>query len=390
MTDAAHKEGAVVGRVGANAAARAWLDDGRRVAAAVLVEAIGSSPLDPGAVMVVDDAGNIEGSVTGGCVEGALFGEARSVLAGAGPRLITYGISDDDAVGVGLTCGGTVRVFVHELAPAREPFAAAIDAAHEGRPAALATLLDGPHAGAKLAVVDGEPVGSFGVTDLLDRSVSRDARGLIDHGLSVIRGYGADGSVIGADLRVYIQAFATPPEMVIFGAVDFASALARFANDLGYHVTIVDARAPFLRSPRFSAVADTEVDWPDRHLAGRQLGARDAVLVFTHDPKFDEPALVAALASGAGYVGALGSRRTHADRVERLRAAGVADSEIDRIAAPCGLDIGARTPEETAVSVLAEIISRRTARSAQPLAGTTGSIRGTDSAGAAALSTGGQ
>jgi xanthine dehydrogenase accessory factor len=162
--------------------------------------------------------------------------------------------------------------------------------------------------------------------------------------------------------------------MVIFGAIDFAAATAALARDVGYRVTIVDAREPFLRSARFSDMAEVVVDWPDRYLASRALGPRDVVLVFTHDPKFDQPALVSALASGAGYVGALGSRRTQRDREDRLREAGVDQSEIDRIAAPCGLDIGARTPSETAVSILAEVIARQNARSGEALVDSEGPI----------------
>jgi xanthine dehydrogenase accessory factor len=162
--------------------------------------------------------------------------------------------------------------------------------------------------------------------------------------------------------------------MVIFGAIDFSVAVAKAAGDLGYRVTICDARAPFIESARFKQVADTAVDWPDRHLAGRKLGPRDVVLVFTHDPKFDEPALIAALNTGAGYIGALGSRRTHRERVERLRERGVEEAQIERISAPCGLDIGARTPAETAISILAEVIAKRSGRAAEPLTETSGSI----------------
>ena len=348
-----------------------WVKDGRRFVLVTLIETVGSAPMDPGAVMLVDAEGNIEGNVTGGCVEGALVEEAAQVLAGGPPAVRTYGISDDEAAGVGLMCGGTVRVFLAE--PAGEARAAldhALAAVVEGRPAAVATLLDGPSAGARMAMAGGETAGGLGVSELLDRSVERDLRGMLDQGLTGIRRYGAGGEQLGAELRVYMQSYAPPPEMVIFGAIDFSAAVARLATELGYAVTIVDARSAFAQSPRFAADAEVVVDWPDRYLAGRELGARDVVLVFTHDPKFDEPALRAALASGAGYVGALGSRRTHALRVERLRAAGVAQEEVDRIAAPCGLDIGARTPAQTAISVLAEIIASHTGRSGEPLSET--------------------
>jgi xanthine dehydrogenase accessory factor len=351
-----------------HATLRRWVREDRRFVLATLVETVGSAPLDPGAVMLVDAGGTIEGNVTGGCVEGALVQEAAEVLAGAPPAVKTYGISDDEAAGVGLMCGGTVRVFLAEAGEdARRALGHALDAVAEGRPAAVATLLDGPSAGARMAMADGETVGSLGVSELLDRSVERDLRGMLDQGLTGLRHYGADGAQLGAELSVYVQSYETPPAMVIFGAIDFSAAVARFATALGYGVSIVDARSAFAQSPRFAADAEVVVDWPDRYLAARELGPRDVVLVFTHDPKFDEPALKAALASGAGYVGALGSRRTHALRVERLREAGVPQADIDRIAAPCGLDIGARTPEQTAISILAEIIAGHTGRGGEPL-----------------------
>ena len=352
-----------------------WLEQGRRTVAAVLVETLGSAPFEPGATMLVDAHGAVDGSVTGGCVEAALFEEAQAVLRGAPPRVVTYGISDEDAAGAGLVCGGTVRVFVHELDEAAGAALAAVAWAVEaGEPAALATLLDGPHAGAKVAVLEDRAVGSFGLGEAFDRTAARDARGLLAQGLSTLRRYGADGATLGAELRVHVESFASAPAMVIFGAIDFSLAVATIARELGYAVTICDARRQFADSARLARVAEVVVDWPDRHLAGRELGPRDVVLVFTHDPKFDEPALVAALASGAGYVGALGSRRMQALRLDRLRAAGVDERDLDRLRAPCGLDIGARTPAETAVSVLAEIIAERSGRGGGPLSQGSGPI----------------
>src|SRR3954452_23035834 len=278
-----------------------WLDEGRRVVAATLVETVGSAPLDPGAQMLVDDTGRIEGSVTGGCVEGALVEEAMGILAGAPPRVATYGISDDQAVGVGLMCGGTVRVFVHELRSrvALETVREEVDA---GRPVALATLLDGPSAGATMAVLEDRVAGGLDHTELLDDSVARDARGFLDEGRSAVRRYSAKGETMGEELRVSIHAFASPPRMVIFGAIDFSAALARMATEIGYRVTIVDARQTFAASPRFSADAEVIVSWPAEYLEGRDLGPRDAILVFTHDSKFDEPALLGAVGTRAGYI----------------------------------------------------------------------------------------
>jgi xanthine dehydrogenase accessory factor len=364
---------------GASPQALAWADAGRRVVVASLVKTVGSAPLDAGAEMLFDDEGRIEGSVTGGCVEGALFEEAEQVLAGAPAHTIEYGVSDEEAAGVGLLCGGRVRVFVHEVGEANSAaLVAARDAVERGERAALATLLDGPAAGAKLAILEHGVAGSLGVSDLLDHSVEKDARGLIDQGRTVLRRYGAGGEMLGADLEVYIQAFSLAPTMIIFGAIDFSAAVAKLAGDLGYEVEICDARRPFVESKRFSDVAKVFVDWPDRHLEGRELGPRDVVLVFTHDRKFDEPALKAALATGAGFVGALGSRVTQEDRKRRLREAGVDDASIGRIAGPVGIDIGARTPAETAVSILAEVIAHRAGRSVVGLSDTTGPIHPRD------------
>lgn len=352
-----------------------WLREGRRVVGATLVERIGSAPLDPGAQMLIDDRGSIEGSVTGGCVEGALVDEAERVLSGGEARVVTYGVSDEAAAGVGLMCGGTVRVFVHEYGKdSLDRLDAVADARAAGAPVALATVIEGKRAGASMAILSDGVSGGLGVADLLDRNAERDARGQLDEGVSRIRRYGTAGEVMGSELAVYIQAFSSRPRMVIFGAIDFSAEMANVAGDVGYKVTICDAREPFLQSPRFSRNAEVVVSWPDRYLEGEELGPRDVVLVFTHDPKFDEPALISALASGAGYVGALGSRRTQKQRVERLQHAGLDAAAIDRIHAPCGLDLGARTPSETAVSVLAEVIAFRTGRSGESLGETSGPI----------------
>ena len=366
----------------------AWLSEERRVVQALLVEVEGSAPLPAGAMMVIDDHGHIEGSITGGCVEGAVVTEAEELLAAGAPapaKLLRYGISDELAGTVGLMCGGIVHILVYELTgEAAEVERAVLEAHAEGRPAAVATLIDGDTAGARLAVIDDELVGSLHHTELLDRNVAREAQGLLEEGKTTVRRFGADGATLGDDLRVHIRAYALPPQMYIIGAIDFSAALAPFAAQIGYEVTICDARDRFARSPRFSASARVRIGWPQDVMADVELGPRDAVLVFTHDPKFDEPALVAALRTNAGYIGALGSRQTTADREERLRRAGVGDAELARIHAPCGLDIGSRTAEETAVSVLAEIIAARAARAGSPLRLTSGPIHGRDRAAAEA------
>lgn len=343
------------------ATAARWLGEGRRVVGAVLIDVEGSAPLDPGAMMLVAEGGEIEGSITGGCVEGAVVEEAQRILVGAGPELLTYGISDDLAGEVGLTCGGTVRIFVHELSGASgEVVREALEAAVAGAAVAICTPLEGDRAGAKLALVNGRRLGA--IEGKLGDAIARDAGAMLALGRSGVRRYGLDGARLGAELAVHVQSFAPPPRMLIFGAIDFSAALARAASELGYAVTICDPREPFLRSPRFSEHAEIDVAWPEEALARRSLGPRDAVLVFSHDPKFDEPALRGALRTEAGYIGALGSRRTTADRFRRLLDAGVDEELLERVHAPCGLDVGGGTPEEVAISVLAEILADRSGR----------------------------
>ena len=354
-----------------------WLRDGRRVAAGLLASVDGSAPLDVGASVYIDEHGAVEGSITGGCVESAVAQEALDVMeTGAAPRLQTYGISDELAGTVGLMCGGIVHVFVHELrGEARDVTIAALEALLEERPAAVATLLDGEHAGAKMLVDPESHMGALGGPALLESNVERESRGLLRHGRSTIRTFGEDGASLGTGLRVHVTAYAEPPRMIVFGAIDFASALAPLAKGVGYRVTIADPRKAFISSARFSSFSDTVQAWPDKVLADVTLGPRDAVLVFSHDPKLDVPALMAAFGTDAGYIGALGSRKTTADREVRLRDAGATEADIARVYAPCGLDIGASTVEETAIAVLAEIVATRAGRGGQPLREAEGSIR---------------
>jgi xanthine dehydrogenase accessory factor len=355
--------------------ANRWLTDGRRVAQALLVSVQGSAPLPEGAMLIVDEDGSVEGSITGGCVEGAVVIEAERLLAGErDPGVLSYGISDELAGTVGLMCGGTVTIVLAELVgEAAQTELAALRAHAEGRPVAIATALDGSP-GARLAIVDGRVRGSLAGPALLDHNVARTAAGLLEEGRTSLCRFGADGATLGAELRIHVRAYAPPPKMVVVGAIDFAAAIAPIAVSLGYVVTILDARERFARSGRFTEAAEVRVGWPQELMPEIELGGRDVVLVFTHDPKFDEPALLAALATGSGYIGALGSRNTTADRERRLRARGVDDDGLARIHSPCGLDIGSRTAEETAISVLAEIISVRAQRCAAPLRETSGPI----------------
>lgn len=354
-----------------------WLREGRRVAAGLLVGIDGSAPLQAGASVYIAADATIEGSVTGGCVESAVAQEAMSMMAGdEPPRLVTYGISDDLAGTVGLMCGGTVQIFIHELAPdSQEATIRGLQAFVEERPSAIATLLDGPRAGSKLYVDESSHVGSLGGAELLDANVEREARGLVSHGRTTVRHFGADGTTLGTGLRVHVAAHAERPQMLILGAIDFSAALATIADGMGYRVTIADPREAFLSSARFSAAARTVVAWPQEVVEMVAPGRRDAVLVFSHEPKLDVPALIAAFATAAGYVGALGSRKTTTEREHRLREAGANEADLERLHAPAGLDIGAATVEETAIAVLAEITAQRAGRPGVSLRDSDGSIR---------------
>jgi xanthine dehydrogenase accessory factor len=255
-------------------------------------------------------------------------------------------------------------------------FEAVRDAIRAEEPVALATVISGPDTGRKLLVRPGRPpVGTLGDTDL-DRVVARDTAGELAAGISEVRHYGAHGEAREADVSVFIESHAPPPQMLIFGAVDFTAALARTAKLLGYRVTVCDAREVFATRKRFPMADEVVVDWPNRLIdrVGSSLGPRDAVCILTHDAKFDVPAIVAALQTDVGYLGAMGSRRTHDQRLERLREQGVDDAGLKRLMAPIGLDLGARTPEEVAVSICAEIIALRTGRQAAA------SLRDTDGA----------
>jgi xanthine dehydrogenase accessory factor len=354
-----------------------WLAEGRRVVCALLVDAEGSSPFEPGAFMLIDGEGAIEGSITGGCVEADVVTNALEILDGLEvPRLLRYGVSDEFAHTVGLMCGGTVQVLAHELrGTARAVCADAFEAVAREDQVAVATLVDGPMAGAKLAVVDGRVLGGFGGPELLDHTVARDLLALSERRTSALRHYGDGGEALGQERSVHLQTFGMPPTLVLVGAIDYSAAVAALARQIGYRVVVVDAREAFVRSDRFSRVADVRVEWPDRAIDELHLREGDAVIVFSHDSKFDEPALLAALRSDAGYIGALGSRRTATERNARLANAGVDEDELARVHSPCGLDIGAATPEEVAISIMAEVIAVRSGRVGQPLVSAEGSIR---------------
>lgn len=364
----------------------AWWEAGERVALGTVVGTWKSAPRQPGASMLVGPGGEAVGSVSGGCVEGAVYQLGEEVIASGTPVLQRYGISDDEAMGVGLTCGGILDVFVERVS--REDFpelgevVADIDA---GRPVAVATIVEHPDPGetGRHLVVrpDGElTAGSLG-TDRLDDAVVDDARGMLAQGRTATLAYGPEGQRRGEGLRVFVASYAPRPRMLVFGAIDFAAAVARVGSFLGYHVTVCDARPVFATRSRFPEADEVIVKWPhkfvEEQVAQDLLDPRTVACVLTHDPKFDVPLLEVLLGEDApelAYVGAMGSRRTHEDRLTRLRESGLTDEQLSRLRSPIGLDLGARTPEETAVSVAAEIIALRWGGQGEPLSRTEGAI----------------
>jgi xanthine dehydrogenase accessory factor len=354
-----------------------WWRAGETIGVGTVVATFRSAPRPPGASMLVGPAGEAVGSVSGGCVEGAVYELGQAVVGSGVPELHRYGVSDDDAFAVGLTCGGILDVYVEKVSQETFPELGGIaDDIEAGRPVAVATIVEHPdptRVGGRVVV---RPVpapdasdeertraveGTLG-SERADAAVVDDVRGLLAAGHHQTLTYGPDGERRGEGMRVFVWAFAPPPRMLVFGAIDFAAAVARIGNFLGYHVTVCDARPVFATNSRFPAADEVVVQWPHKFLkaeaeAGR-IDGRTVLCVLTHDPKFDVPLLEVALRlPEVGYVGAMGSRRTHDDRLKRLEEAGLTEAELSRLSSPIGLDLGARTPEETAVSIAAEIIA---------------------------------
>jgi xanthine dehydrogenase accessory factor len=349
---------------------------------ATVVRTIKSAPRAAGAAMMVAPDGTVAGSVSGGCVEAAVYELAGEVARTGHPQFQRYGITDDDAFAVGLTCGGIIDIFAEAVS--RETFpqleAVAEDiAAH--RPTAVATVISHPDpqwVGRRLVIGETTADGSLG-SARADAAIADDARGLLGAGRTDVLTYGPDGERQGEGMEVFVASHAPRPRMLVFGAIDFAAALTRQAALLGYRITVCDARPVFATPARFPAADEVVVDWPDRYLRAQAtagtLDERTVICVLTHDPKFDVPVLEVALRlPKVGYVGAMGSRSTHLDRLDRLREVGLTETQLNRLSSPIGLDLGARTPEETAVSIIGEIIARRWGGGGRPLAEIEGRI----------------
>ena len=396
-----------------------WWRAGEAAGLAIVTATWSSAPRRPGAMMAVGPDGSVAGSVSGGCVESAVYDLCQDVAAGAPSRVATFGVSDDDAFGAGLTCGGTIELLItrvdRQTFPALPELVARVAA---GVPAALVTRLDEPR---HLLLTPHERHGTLGEGpekpegqrqtadtgqgtpdpgrgtpetgrgtpgerrrsssgDRIDDAATDDGRGLLAAGRTGLLHYGPDGQRRGTGLDVLVVSFATPARMIVFGATEQAAATAAIGSFLGYRVTVCDARPVFATAKRFPGAAEIVVDWPHRYLAAEAakglLDARTVVCVLTHDPKFDVPLLAVALRLPIAYVGAMGSRRTHDEREKLLREEGLSEAELARLSSPIGLDLGGRTPQETAVSIAAEIVARRWKATGEPLRETDGPIHG--------------
>ncbi len=379
-----------------------WWEAGETIGVGTVVATFRSAPRPPGASMLVGPDKSAVGSVSGRCVEGAVYELAESVVASGTPVLQRYGVSDDDAFAVGLTCGGILDVWVEEVSQRTFPELGEIAAdLRAGRPVAIATVVEHPdpdRLGTRMIVrppaTVPDDVAPDGAAERPDRqrlsrlwsdratdAVRDDALGLLASGSHATLTYGPDGERRGEGMRVFVWGFAPKPRLLVFGAIDFAAAVAKVGAFLGYDVTVCDARPVFATASRFPEADRVVVDWPHRYLTEQQeagaIDQRTVITVLTHDPKFDVPLLEVALRlPEVAYVGAMGSRRTHDDRMARLREVGMSDAELDGLHSPIGLDLGARTPEETAISIAAEFIAGRWGGSGQHLAQTTGRIHG--------------
>lgn len=350
------------------------------IAVATVIGVDGSAPRALGTSMAVDAEGQIIGSLSGGCVEAAVYDACQTVLASGAAQIEEFGFTDEDDLAVGLACGGRITVFVQEFSgdPERATtdaeVVAQLELAVTGRPAGLAVIVDPLRRRGALiapgAARPSDPGRSDGAPWMpLDRRLQEVLEAGITAGSSGFRVLECDGE----SLELTVLVAAAPPRMIIFGAVDFASALSHAAVLLGYRVTVCDARSLFATQARFPG-AEVVVSWPSHYLADTDIDERTVVCVLTHDDKFDIPVLELALALPVAFVGAMGSRMTHQRRREKLLSRGVTERQLASLHSPIGLDLGARTPEETAVSILAEVLVARSRASAQPLSQRTGPI----------------
>lgn len=356
-----------------------WARDGEPFAIATLVGVSGSGPRELGASMIVSADGRVFGNVSGGCVESAVLAECETAIASGESSLHRFGISDDDMFAIGLTCGGTVDVLVRPVPPGSrdaEQLITLAEREQEGLPVALALTISGEGLGESTLLTGEETSNDRAMAEATALMAGDRAEHL--H----LDGGGCRVTAESAEHSLLVIPFGSPPRLIIIGAVEFSVALARLGAVLGFAVTVVDPRTVFASEARFPD-AEVVTEWPDRYLARTRIDSAAAVCVLSHDPRFDVPALRVALESPAGYVGAMGSRRTHDDRMRRLAEAGVLPAATARLRSPIGLHLGGRRPEETALSILAEIVAVRHGASGQPLSKLQGSVHGSSLVGAA-------
>jgi xanthine dehydrogenase accessory factor len=335
-----------------------WRSQAKQVAVASLVQVYGSAPQPLGARMAVSSTGEMVGSVSGGCVEGAVAQEALDVMATRQPRLVQYGIADELAQSVGLACGGQIGVYIEPWLSDDALNKAFEESLREAQMVALATVVQGPLTGSRLLVwPNGDVRGTLG-SAALDELMAGSAQELMAIQRSDLTSYPNPGEQ-GEPSVVFVDVQPPPPKLVIVGAVHIAMPLIELARVLGFHTTVLDARSAFATPERFGHADRLLIGWPADTLAELSVDESTYFAVLTHDEKIDDPALAYACRSKARYIGALGSRRTHARRVERLRELGLGEEEIARVQAPIGVDIGARTPEEIAVAIIAQVVAAR-------------------------------
>lgn len=349
------------------------VEAGERVAVVTVTHVLGSAPRALGSSMAVDEEGRAIGSISGGCVEAQAYALAQDVLGTGAAASDHFGFDDDAAFAAGLSCGGQLRVLGRAVDSGSGEVLAELRAARAGRPAGLALIVGGPEELVGL-VLTGATRSQDVVGPLLDEDTVR--RILAEREARVRSGRSATVEIDcrGSELEVTFVVHAERPRLLVFGAVDFSAALCAAGSLLGYRVTVCDARPVFATVERFPAADEVVVEWPSDYLAATEVDSRTVVAVLTHDEKFDVPLLELALTLPVAYVGAMGSRRTHERRLRLLREAGVAEEALARLHSPIGLDIGASTPEETAVSILAEVLAARTGASGAPLAESSGPI----------------
>lgn len=361
-----------------------WYRAGVPFALATLVRTRGSAPRQVGASMAVSSPGDVVGSVSGGCVEGALYELAQRVIATGEPALVDYGLSNDDAFAVGLTCGGEIQVFVQPIGHGGFPELEQVhQLLNEQGAVAIATVIDArkkdpraPQPGHRLVLMPGRGHVTLGSQRLTEALVSH-AREYLEHGRTGLLHVDAEGELRSDDLAILIECFAPQDRMYVFGASEFAVAVSRVGKFLGYHVTVCDARPMFATVERFPNADRVVVAWPHEFVRDHPPDARTVIVDLTHDPKFDVPLLELALRTNAAYVGALGGRRSHEARISQLRERGLTGEQLAKLRSPIGLDLGGRTPEETAISIAAEIIALRRGATGLPLASLDTPIHGT-------------